>query len=54
MAVPGRAPGEILAIAETAKFNQPLLKGAYLLLFDRYHGVVPSPESYPYDVHKCE
>jgi len=42
MAVVGRAPGEILAISDTASFNQPLLKGVYLLLFDRYHGVIPT------------
>jgi len=36
MAVVGRAPGEILAISDTASFNQPLLKGVYLLLFDHY------------------
>jgi Mannosyltransferase (PIG-M) len=42
MALAGRAPGEILAVSDTGSFNQSLLKGAYLLLFDRYHGVIPT------------
>jgi hypothetical protein len=39
-ALAGRASGEIIAVAETARFNRPLIQGVYSLLFDRYHGVI--------------
>ena len=41
-AVAGHASAEILTINRATEFNRPLLKGGYFLLFDRYHGLMPT------------
>jgi hypothetical protein len=41
-AVAGHESDQVLSIDHTDKFNQPLVKGAYQLLFHRYYGVIPT------------
>jgi hypothetical protein len=41
-AIAGDAPGEVLSVDHSDRFSQPLIKGAYQLLFHHYYGVVPT------------
>jgi hypothetical protein len=41
-AVAGHASAEILTINRATEFNRPLLKGGFVVLFNRYHGLIPT------------